>query len=56
MASIDSYCNFAMNPTVYMIIARIPANGPNPTIITNKIAHKIDGKVRVAARIALMGT
>ena len=39
-----------------MIMARTPANVPNPTIITNKIAHKIEGNVRAAARIPLNGT
>jgi len=37
--SIDSYCNLATKPIVYMIIANTPANVPRPTIITNRIAQ-----------------
>ena len=37
------------------MIANTPAKVPRPTIITNKIAHKIDGNVRTAARITLIG-
>ncbi len=55
-ASIASYCNFAINPTVYIMIASTPAKGPKPTIITNKIAQSIEGKVRVAASRARIGT
>ena len=43
-------------PTVYMMIASTPANGPRPTIITNKIAQSIEGKVRIAASNARIGT
>ena len=42
--------------TVYMMIASTPANGPRPTIITNKIAQSIEGKVRIAASSARIGT
>ena len=55
-ASIDSNCNFAINPIVYRVIAKTPAKGPNPTIITKIIAHRIEGNVRAAAKMALMGT
>ena len=55
IVSIASYCNLLTNPIVYMIIAKTPAKGPNPTVITNKIAHKIDGNVRIAANNARIG-
>ena len=48
--SIDSYCNFPKYPTVYIVIARIPDIGPNPTKITKNIAHIILGKLLAAAR------
>ena len=37
------------------MIANTPAKGPKPTIITNKIAQSIEGKVRVAASRARIG-
>ena len=52
---IDSYCNLLMNPIVYNVIASIPANGPRPTTMTNKIAHNIEGNVLVAAKSARSG-
>ena len=55
IVSIASYCSFATKPTVYIIIASTPANGPKPTIITNNKAHKIDGNVRIAANNARIG-
>ena len=44
-----------MNPIVYNVIASIPANGPRPTTITKRIAHKIEGNVLVAASNARNG-
>ena len=55
MVSIDSYCNLVTNPIVYITIAKTPAYGPKPTIITNNNAHKIDGKVRIIANNARVG-
>ena len=44
-----------MNPIVYNVIASIPANGPRPTTMTNKIAHNMEGNVLVAAKSARSG-
>jgi len=55
-ASMASYCRFAINQTVYIMIANTPANGPRPTIISNKLAQRIEGKVRMAASNARTGT
>ena len=55
MVSIDSYCSFVTNPIVYITIAKTPAYGPRPTIITNNNAHSMDGKVRIMANKARVG-
>jgi len=64
IASIDSYCNFAINPTVYMIIARTPAKGQlirhvvlpeSAPHLLSQMLYMFDYNVRQTSILGLVG-